>query len=181
MSRKIIVTLLITWIAPSARAQSMDPAVRELIERMQARIDGLEKRLAELEHEKGTPAPRPSPAEAVHMTHDQAAGAVAAGESAPSYPSLKINGFSDINFSSSNLHAPAAGFGGATLLSPRSGFSEGQFVLHFSSALSPKVSAFGELSFTARTDAGVSVNGSPAAPGFNPEVERIIIRYDLND
>src|SRR5436190_7212346 len=115
MSRKIIVTLLITWIAPSARAQSMDPAVRELIERMQARIDGLEKRLAELEHEKGTPAPRPSPAEAVHMTHDQAAGAVAAGESAPSYPSLKINGFSDINFSSSNLHAPAAGFGGATL------------------------------------------------------------------
>jgi hypothetical protein len=47
-----------------------------------------------------------------------------------------------------------------------------------SSALSPKVSAFGELSMTARADAGI---GSPAASGFNIELERLIIRYDWND
>src|SRR5207248_2335845 len=146
-----------------------------------ARIDGLEKRLAELEREKGVPAPRP-PAESAHLAHDQAPAPRMEGDAAqPSYPSLKINGFSDIDFSATNLHAPAAGFGGATLLGTHSGFSEGQFALHFSSALSSKVSVFGELSLTARADAGTSVNGSPAAPGFNPEVERIIVRYDVND
>ena len=65
-----------------------------------------------------------------------------------------------------------------TLLGPHSGFQEGQFALHMSSALSPKVSAFGELSMTARADAGT---GSPAVTGFNVELERLIIRYDLND
>jgi hypothetical protein len=57
-------------------------------------------------------------------------------------------------------------------------FQEGQFVLHLSSALSPKVTVFSELSLTARSDAGT---GNPSAPGFNAEVERLIIRYDLND
>ncbi|HEV3196414.1 MAG TPA: hypothetical protein VGZ73_00865, partial [Bryobacteraceae bacterium] len=55
---------------------------------------------------------------------------------------------------------------------------EGQFDLHLSSALSSKVNVFGELSMTARADAGT---GTPAATGFNTEVERLIIRYDLND
>ncbi len=58
------------------------------------------------------------------------------------------------------------------------GFSEGQFVLHLASALSPRVNFFGELSFTPRADAGT---GSPAATGFNAEVERIIIRFDHSD
>jgi hypothetical protein len=169
------------WMAPWAGAQTMDPATRELIERMQSRIDGLEKRIAELETAKGVAAaPRPSPAEAVHVSHDMApspAAAAAAEESVQQgYPSLKVNGFSDIDFAASNLHAPAAGFGPATLLNTHSGFQEGQFALHFSSALSQRVSVFGELTLTARPDAGT--NG---APGFNPEVERVIIRYDLND
>jgi hypothetical protein len=112
---------------------------------------------------------------------DPAVRDLIAGEAAASYPSLKINGFSDVNFASSDLHAPAVGFQPATLLSTHSGFTEGQFALHFSSALSPKVSVFGELSLTARADAGMVLNGSPAAPGFNPEVERIIVRYDAND
>ncbi|MFL6414769.1 MAG: hypothetical protein ACJ74Y_03765, partial [Bryobacteraceae bacterium] len=43
---------------------------------------------------------------------------------------------------------------------------------------SPRVSFFGELSFTARADAGL---GSPPAPGFNMEVERSIIRFEQND
>jgi hypothetical protein len=181
MTRRLSHFLLLLGIAPWARAQNLDPAVRDLIQKMQARIDSLEKRVNELEHEKGAPAQRPSP-EAVHMAHDQAPVVTEVGEATqPSYPTLKINGFGDINFASSDLHAPAVGFGAATLLNPHSGFSEGQFVLHFSSALSQKVSVFGELSLTARSDAGVIVNGSPAAPGFNPEVERFIIRYDLND
>jgi hypothetical protein len=58
------------------------------------------------------------------------------------------------------------------------GFSEGQFVLHLAAALSPRVNFFGELSFTPRTDAG---SGTPAAPGFNAEVERVIIRFDQSD
>jgi hypothetical protein len=46
------------------------------------------------------------------------------------------------------------------------------------SALSSKVSFQGELTFTARPDAGT---GSPPAPGFNAEVERSIIRFEQND
>jgi hypothetical protein len=40
------------------------------------------------------------------------------------------------------------------------------------------VNFFGELSFTPRADAGT---GTPAAPGFNAEVERVIIRFDYSD
>jgi hypothetical protein len=50
--------------------------------------------------------------------------------------------------------------------------------LHLSSNLSQKVTVLGELSLTARTDAGV---GTPPAPGFNVEVERSIIRFEQND
>ena len=39
------------------------------------------------------------------------------------------------------------------------------------------MSFFSETTFTARS-AGT---GSPSAPGFNPEVERLIARYDAND
>ena len=96
----------------------------------------------------------------------------------PLYPSLKISGFSDFNFSATDLHGPSGGFSNQTLLGAHSGFQEGQFDLHLSSALSQKVTVFGELSLTARSDAGL---GTPAATGFNAEVERLIIRYDLND
>jgi hypothetical protein len=47
-----------------------------------------------------------------------------------------------------------------------------------SSALSSRVSYFGEVSVTARSDAGL---GSPPAPGFNFEIERSIIRFDQSD
>jgi hypothetical protein len=82
------------------------------------------------------------------------------------YPSLKITGFGDIDFSST--HPPEG---------PR-GFSEGQFVLHLASELSPRVTFFGEISFTPRADAGT---GSPPASGFNTEVERMILRFDRSD
>jgi len=96
----------------------------------------------------------------------------------PIYPLLKISGFGDIDFSANNAHPPAAGFGAQTLVPAHSGFQEGQFTLHFSSALSPKVSVFGELTLTPRSDAGT---GTPPTVGFNPEVERLIVRYDIND
>jgi hypothetical protein len=87
-------------------------------------------------------------------------------ESAAQYPSLHISGFADVNFSAQKRSEGTRGF------------SEGQFVLHLASALSPRANVFGELSFTPRTDAGT---GTPPATGFNTEVERLIIRFDRSD
>jgi hypothetical protein len=77
-----------------------------------------------------------------------------------------MSGFSDFNFSATNQRGV------------KSGFNEGQFTLHTASVLSPKVTVFGELTLTARPDAG---SGAPAVTGFNAEVERIVIRYDQSD
>lgn len=82
------------------------------------------------------------------------------------YPSLNILGFGNISFSTTDE-------AGKT-----SSFRMGQFVLHFSSALSPRVSYFGEISITARRDAG---EGDPKASGFDVEIERNIIRFDQGD
>ena len=82
------------------------------------------------------------------------------------YPSLRLSGFGNVDFAAQNKSE-----------GPR-GFSEGQFVLHFASALSPRVNFFGELSLSPRADAGT---GTPAATGFNAEVERAIIRFDQSD
>jgi hypothetical protein len=185
--RLMLVGLVLT--APCAMAQSMDPATRALIEKLQQRVDSLEKRLAELEQGHGpsaaaapvaapsAPASAPAPTMAAAHDHDQAPAA--AGELGHfESPTMKISGFGDMDFSASNLRGASGGFGAQTLLQAHTGFNEGQFVLHMSSALSQRVSVFGELSFTARTDAGT---GTPPVPGFNPEVERLIIRYDLND
>jgi len=172
---RLVVGLLLAL--PSwAAAQTTDPATKELIERLLARIDSLEKRVAQLEN-PGTPAVAPAaPAEALAAhAHDTAPVPDAAQ---PSYPALKLSGFSDFNFAATDLHGPSGGFGTQTLLGAHSGFQEGQFALHLSAALSPKVSVFGELSMTARADAGT---GSPPATGFNAELERLIVRYDLND
>ena len=94
------------------------------------------------------------------MTHTVVEPAPEAG------PNLKIAGFSDFNFSGSDQPGT------------KSGFTEGQFILHLNSNLSPKVSFMGEVSLTARTDAGT---GTPAVTGFNAEVERSIIRFEHND
>ena len=166
-------------LAALARGQTMDPATRALVEKLQSRIDALEKRLSELE--KGA-APRPAavaPTAATAHAHDAPPQPVQ-GEhpAAPIYPALKITGFADVNFAATTMRSGGGGFGQQSLLQTKSGFQEGQFILHMSSALSPKVTVFGELSFTARSDAGT---GGPPAPGFNAEVERVMIRYDAND
>lgn len=82
------------------------------------------------------------------------------------YPAFHLSGFADVNFAAQEKSEGPQGF------------SEGQFVLHLAAALSPRVNFFGELSFTPRTDAG---SGTPAVPGFNAEVERVIIRFDQSD
>lgn len=76
-----------------------------------------------------------------------------------SYPSLRIVGFSDFDFFASDEQID-----GAT-----SGFHEGQFVLHFASALSSRFSFFAETSFTA------------ARSEFKTEVERSILKFVAND
>ena len=85
---------------------------------------------------------------------------------APHYPNLHISGFGDVNFSPVNRRT-----------APRN-FDLGQFVLHVTSQLSSRVTLLGEISFSARSDAGT---GSPAAPGFNVEIERMILRFDHSD
>ncbi|HEY7474333.1 MAG TPA: hypothetical protein VH679_04940 [Vicinamibacterales bacterium] len=82
------------------------------------------------------------------------------------YPSLRIAGFGDINFSDTKR-----------VEGPR-GFTLGQLALHLTSELSPRVTFFGELSFSARADAGTD---SPPVTGFNTEVERLILRFDQSD
>ena len=186
MNRRPLAAVLLLLLPVSAGAQAADPAARDLIEKLMARIDRLEKRVAELELERGqpiavaTPAPTATPAPASIRgphDHDQAPAWQTENQEA-GQPILKINGFGDIDFSASNLHGASGGFQPATLLGAHTGFALGQTTLHLISALTPKVSFFGEITFTARTDAGV---GTPPAPGFNPEVERLIVRYDASD
>jgi hypothetical protein len=189
MRRLPLFAWLLVTLAPWADAQtpaqvpsqSMDPATRELIQQLLSRIDTLEKRVSELELNTPSRAvvsaqpPSPPATATAHLDHDQAPPP---DEAQPSYPTLKIAGFGDVDYSATDLHGPNGGFQPQTLLGAHSGFEEGQFVLHLSSALSSKVSVFSELSLTARSDAGT---GTPPAPGFNFELERLIVRYDLND
>jgi hypothetical protein len=138
----------------------------DLIQALLARIDRLEKRVAELETKTGVAAELKGVAESP-VVHDVTAHDHDARQpELSSSPSLRLAGFSDLNFAATDQHGA------------KSGFTEGQFILHLSSALNSRVSYFGELSLTARTDAGM---GSPPAPGFNFEVERSIIRFDQSD
>jgi len=159
----------------------------ELIQQLWSRIETLERRVSELEGlprsanpvaiqtvalaSPATPAAaHPETAMPNYQAGEQQPAADAGAQ--PSYPSLKMAGFSDFNFSATDRNP-------LTLQrNARSGFTEGQFVLHLTSALSSKVNYFAELSASARTDAGT---GSPAVTGFNFEMERTFIRFDQSD
>lgn len=82
------------------------------------------------------------------------------------FPRLRLAGFGDIDFARQE-HTEG----------PKN-FSLGQFVLHLTSQMSSRVTFLGEISFTARTDAGT---GTPPAPGYNVEIERMIVRFDRSD
>src|SRR4029077_14259464 len=73
------------------------------------------------------------------------------------FPALHFRGFGNLNFSAPD--DPTT----------KSGFTLGQFILHVASPISRKVSVFGEMIFTA------------APTSYTLDVERYLIRYDLND
>ena len=161
-----------TLAAGEARAQKnpMEDQT-ELIKTLLQRLENLEKRLAELE---GKPSSgvhpleeKSDPSSAVAQLNggqelDGPIAQVAVTQetvtlAADAYPALKIRGFANMDFS-------AADQSGST-----SGFRLGQFILHFASPLSEKISYFGEVSFTAQPT------------GTTLSVERSFIRYDYND
>ncbi len=159
MIRRALTASLLLLLPAWAAAQTADPATRELIEKLLTRIDGLEKRVAELEKEKAPGAPgativpatapptttaaetKPAQMEPMspHSHHQVPVPPMGAPEQVqPTYPFLKIAGFGDVDFSATNLHGANGGFGAQTLLNPHSGFELGQTTLHLTSALSPE-------------------------------------------
>src|SRR6266516_5910396 len=150
--------------------QEPEPSVQSLLERIQR----LEKRIGELEDQQrtqaadgaGTPGSaavdggntQSSTVAEQPLEHQHAPSTTAVREAERHYPSLQIRGFGDVDFSATDQKGSV------------SGFNLGQFVLHFASPLSEKVTFFGEVSFTAQPNNTYELN-----------VERTIIRYDYND
>ena len=162
----------IAFAAPQQNTQVSPEQLQALLDR----IDKLEKRVAELEaaappaaqakqeqvasaaraqSTTQTQTPEPPPARAEHV--DPAQGLHEQMAEAETFPSLKIRGFADVNFAASDQPGNP------------SGFSLGQFVLHFASPLSKKISYFAEVSLTAQPNL------------YNVDLERSFIRYDIND
>lgn len=178
MYRRLLVVVALLFATQTALAQtSTAPDETVTVKALLERIEQLEKRVTELEaRPAASQAPVVAPVSNVSVAqnttpqsasqetigrsaqmhqHDQVPAAVAQQET--HYPSLEIRGFGDVDFHATDQP-------GTT-----SGFTLGQFVLHFASALSPKVSYFAETTF----------NAQPT--GYTVEVERNIIRYDYND
>src|SRR5438128_851140 len=121
MNNALLFVYLLSCTIPALCAQAPDSGSQaDTIQKLMSRIEQLEKRVTELESARagaarapGTaPAVRPSPEALIHEPMETAM---------PTYPSFKMAGFSDINF--------AAGDRRGT----RSGFNEGQFILHINS------------------------------------------------
>lgn len=160
--------------APTTAAAPAPSPSRSDIDALLDRITLLEQKVLTLERQlsqaAGAPAAAPPPASpALAPASLHAAAASAASQLPPpalsalqglaevQYPSLRIHGFADVNFSETDAPQPG-------------GFSMGQLVLHFASALAPRVSVFAETSLAPRS-------GAP----YSPDVERALIRYDFAD
>jgi hypothetical protein len=157
-----------------ADAQSSPPAEQaEQIRLLLERVQQLERRVTELEARTAptatvsaasevpaapqTPQPQAAPAGTLAHEHDVQEQPATVQQMEQHYPSLQIRGFGDVDFAATDQK-------GST-----SGFNLGQLDLHLASALSRKVTYFGEITF----------NAQPT--GYTVEVERNIIRYDYND
>ena len=161
---------------PAVYSQSPDSNQTELIQSLREKIDQLERRMAQMEELlDARTAARAKPEIKPDTLREPIApmggpahpmGTEVRPSELSTYPSLKIAGFGDLNFATTDVRGS------------RSGFNEGQFVLHLNSNLASKVTFLGELSLSARTDAGT---GTPPATGFNVEVERSIVRFEQND
>jgi len=169
----LILFLASTELVAQSAPQSPEPgppSTQALLDRIQQ----LEKRISDLEdHERKEAAAQTGtsnsqavtesspaqvsamPTQAPHPEH--AGSATEVREAAIHYPSLQIRGFGEVDFSATDQKGSV------------SGFNLGQFVLHFASPLSEKVSFFGEVSFTAQPNT------------YELNLERTIIRYDYND
>jgi hypothetical protein len=158
--------------AQAAPAQISASDLQVLLER----LGKLERRVAELEAKDSLAAERPqvpvqdqsqssspaaSPATSRPFDHASHTAELQQQVSAEreNFPSLHIRGFADVDFAATDQpRVPSS-----------SGFTMGQFVLHFASRLSKKVSYFGEVSLTAQPNI------------YNVDLERSFIRYDFND
>lgn len=173
---------LVLLLPMSVAAQSASTNEREQeMQEMRARIEKLERFVAELQKEKDSKngvataqaanepvsapaAPSASPVQhedtTASMDHSGGQGGTPSGAERR-FPALHFRGFGDVDFA------------GTDAKGTKSGFNMGQLILHMSSPLSEKVSVFGETSFTAQA--------GPTATAYNVDVERLLIRYDYND
>lgn len=166
----VVLMCSVAGLSQEAPPQLSEAEVRLLLER----LDRLEKRVAELEA-RDTPTQSASPQAAQGQapageplaateapygsadSHHQTPAMQAQVSEAESFPSLRIRGFANVDFAASDQPGRP------------SGFSIGQFVLHFASRLSNKISYFGEVSLSAQPNL------------YNVDLERSFIRYDVND
>lgn len=110
-----------------------------------------------------TPPAPPTPQQPAAAPPPPDTQAMAAEE--VTYPTLKIGGFGNIDYTGNSHNSPH-------------GFNLGQYVLHTNSLLSRNMQFFSELSLTPRADVG---QGNPPAAGYAADVERAILRYDQSD
>lgn len=154
----LLLLLLAVTPLPIFGREDPAPPADPLIQKLLDRIDALERRVAELEGKQETAAEKAAAERAsLQPATIDAQDYEPIPDIRPDYPDLQLRGFSDVNFSATDS------------LGETRGFSEGQFVMHLSSALSPKISFFGEVALTARRS------------GFSSTVERTIIRLDQSD
>src|SRR3984893_11744379 len=174
MVRTLTIFGVLLLAAGVADAQSSPPTEQaEQIRLLLERVQQLERRVTELEARPAPtatvssasevpaapqiPQPQAAPAGTLAHEHDVQEQPAIVQQMEQHYPSLQIRGFGDVDFAATDQK-------GST-----SGFNLGQLDLHLASALSRKVSYFGELTFNA------------SQTGYTVEVERNIIGYDYND
>lgn len=177
MRRPLFFVAIILFATSFARGQDAPaPDQAEQIKALLARVELLEKQVAELKAAQTASAAPPAAVAAAVATANPAPSAQAPlrekmqmpehGGQIPQeamqqmethYPSLQIRGFADADFSATDQKGTTSGFG------------LGQFDLHIASALSQKISYFAE----------ITVNAHPQ--NYTIEMERSFIRYDYND
>jgi hypothetical protein len=174
MRRPLFVILVLLFSAGLARGQDTPVSDQtEQIKALLARVELLEKQVAELKAASAATAGATAPPAAAPISSAPSAetarqapqmhehtGQVpqeAMQQMETHYPSLQIRGFANADFSATDQK-------GTT-----SGFDLGQFDLHIASALSRKISYFAE----------VTVNAHPQ--DYTIEMERSFVRYDYND
>ncbi|PYX91143.1 MAG: hypothetical protein DMG67_10995, partial [Acidobacteria bacterium] len=175
MSRLALVSLLILYAGTLRGQETPAQEQSEVVRLLLRKVDALEKRVAELEQKQGEQTvAAPDDGGAAPKTGDAASDPTAAlaragtamdehdhasanPASEERYPSLRIRGFGDINFSATDNRTQ------------HSGFNMGQFTLHLASPLSKKITYFGEIALTAQPTS------------FSVELERSLIRYDYDD